>query len=94
MFLALGMTIVEAVILFFVPDIVSRLVGFGAEIAFRLIFPTLMEKEFSEWQAANPSVTPSSGWGAIGWGLLGILLFVVVALLVLTVLSVLLPGRQ
>ena len=30
-----------------------------------------MENEFSKWQGAHPSATPSNGWKAIGWGLVG-----------------------
>jgi hypothetical protein len=76
--LALGMAAAEAVIIFFIPDALSRLVGFGAEIAFLLIFPVFMENEFSEWQAAHPSTIPSNGWKAIGWGLVGTAVLVVI----------------
>ena len=93
MFLALGMSVVEAAILFFIPDVLSRFVGFGAEIAFLLVFPVFMEGPFSEWQAAHPDANPTSGWSAIGWGLVGTVLFLVIGFLVLVGLSALLPGR-
>jgi len=69
MLLALGTAAVLAVILFFIPDALSRLVGFGAEIAFLLIFPVFMENDFNEWQAAHPTATPSNGWNSIGMGI-------------------------
>ena len=93
MLLALGMTAAEGAILFFIPDILSRLVGFGAEIAFIMIFPVLMEKEFTAWQASHPGSAPSNGWKAIGWGLIGVALFLVVLFLVFIVLGAVLPGR-
>jgi hypothetical protein len=89
MFLALGMTVVEAAILFFIPGALS---GFVAEIAFLLFFPVFMGGPFREWQAAHPDANPSSGWSAIGWGLVGAVLFLVIVLLVLEGLSALLPG--
>jgi hypothetical protein len=92
--LALGATAAESVIVFFIPDALSRLVGLGAEIAFLLIFPIFMENEFSKWQAAHPSAVPSNGWKAIGWGLIGTLLFFVIAFFIFVGLSVLLPTRQ
>lgn len=94
MVLALVMAGVEAAILFFVPDALARLVGFGTEIAFLLIFPVFMEKEFSAWQVAHSSATPCNGWKAIGWGLVGTALFLVIAVPVFLGLSALLPGGQ
>lgn len=44
MLLALGAAAAEAAILFFIPDVLSRLVGFGAEIAFLLIFPVFIKE--------------------------------------------------
>jgi hypothetical protein len=93
-FLALGVAAVEAAILFFIPDVLSRLVGLGAEIAFLLIFPVFMEKEFSEWQATHSSATPSNGWNAMGWGLVGTVLVLAIFFLVFLGLSAVLPERQ
>jgi len=89
--LALGAAAAEAAILFFIPDVLSRPVGLGAEIAFLLIFPVFMENEFSAWQAIHPSAMPSNGGSAIGWGLLGTFLFLVIAFLVFLGLSALRP---
>ena len=94
MLLALGAAAAEAAILFFIPDVLSRLVGFGAEIAFLLISPVFMENEFSEWQATHPSATPSNGWNSIGWGLVGTAMFLVIFFLVFLGLSTVLPARQ
>ncbi|HKR84457.1 MAG TPA: hypothetical protein VJS37_09790 [Terriglobales bacterium] len=91
MLLALGFTMAEAVILFFVPDFVARLVGLGAEIGFRLIFPVYMEKEFNEWQASHASISPANGWKALGWGLVGIVLFFALIFLAVFVLAMLFP---
>lgn len=91
--LALAMAAVEAAILFFVPDGLSRLVGIGGEIAFRLIFPVFMEKEFVEWQATHADVRPSNGWRAIAWGLPGVVLFFVMLFVVFFGLYLVLPGR-
>lgn len=90
-FLALGFAILEVAILVFVPDAIARLIGIGFEIAFLMIFPVLMEKEFGRWQADHPATLPSSGWRAVGWGFLGILMFFVVALVVFIVLGMLVP---
>jgi FtsH-binding integral membrane protein len=94
MFLALGAAAVEAAILFCIPEVLARLVGFAAEIAFLLVFPVYMEGAFSEWQATDPSARPSSGWSAIGWGLVGTVVFLLIIFLVFVGLSPLLPeGR-
>jgi hypothetical protein len=94
MIVALGAAAVEAAILFFIPEALARMVGFGAEIAFLLFFPVYMEGTFSEWQATNPGARPSSGWSAIGWGLAGTVVFLLIILLVFVGLSPLLPeGR-
>lgn len=93
MFLALGVTTAEVAILMFVPEFLSRFVGLGAHVAFLLIFPVLMEKEFSQWQATHPNVMPSNGWNAIGWGLVGAVLFFVIAFLVFVGLSAQLPSQ-
>ena len=87
LFLALGLATAEAVILFFVPDAIGRFVGLGAEIAFRVIFPPYMEKEFDEWEATHASVNPANGWRAVAWGLPGVILFLALIFLVLFVLA-------
>jgi len=92
--LALGMSVAEAAIIFFIPDVFSRLVGLVAEIAFLLIFPVFMEKEFAEWEASHPSAAPSSGWNAIGWGFVGSVVFVVVISLVFVLLAAMIPGSH
>ena len=89
MFLALGFSVVEGAMLFFIPGAPT---GFVAEIAFLLFFPVLMEGAFREWQAAHPDANPSSGWSAIGWGLVGAVLLLGIVFLVLEALSALLPG--
>jgi len=89
--LALGMAAAEGVIIFFIPDALSRLVSFGAEIGFLLIFPVFMEKEFSEWQATHPGAMPSNGWKAIGWGVVGTAVLVVIFFLMFIALSKLRP---
>jgi len=88
LYLAFGIAAGEAVIIFFIPDVLTRLVGIVGEIVFLLMFPKLIEHEFGEWQAGNPDVTPSSGWNAIGWGFLGLGLFFVVAVAVMIILGV------
>jgi hypothetical protein len=94
MLLAVGAAAAEAAILFFIPESLSRLVGFGAEIAFLLVFPVFMENEFNEWQASRPSAAPSKGWNSIGWGFVGTAMFIVISLFVFFGLSALLPARQ
>lgn len=93
MLIAVALAAGEAAILFIIPEIVSRLVGFGAEIAFVLIFPAFMEKQFNEWQATHPSVPPSSGWSAIGWGVLGIVLFLAIVFLMFITFQSMTPAR-
>jgi len=93
MLLALGVTAAELTILLFIPEFLSGFVAFGAHVAFLLIFPVLMEKEFSEWQATHPHAMPSKGWNAIGWGLVGSVLFIVLAFLMFLGLSALLPSQ-
>jgi len=85
------MAAAEGVIIFFIPDALSRLVSFGAEIGFLLIFPVFMEKEFSEWQATHPGAMPSNGWKAIGWGVVGTAVLVVIFFLMFIALSKLRP---
>jgi hypothetical protein len=91
--LALGVTIAEVSILLFIPEFLVRFVALGAHVAFLLIFPVLMEKEFSEWQSTHPNAMPSNGWNAIGWGLVGTVLYFVIAFLVFLGLSALLPSQ-
>jgi len=93
MILALGVTAAEVGILLLIPEFLSRFVALGAHVVFLLIFPVLMEKEFSQWQATHPNAMPSNGWKAIGWGLVGIVLFFVIAFLVFLGLSALLPSQ-
>jgi hypothetical protein len=92
--LALGAAAAEAAILFFTPDALARGVGIGAEIAFLLIFPVFMEKEFSAWQVTHPSAMPSNGWNAIGWGPVGTVVFFVIVFLMFFVLSLLVPAGR
>jgi hypothetical protein len=94
MFLALGAAAVETAILIFIPEVLARLVGLGAEIVFLLVFPVFMEQEFREWQATDPSARPSSGWSAIGWGLVGTVVFLLISFLMVLGLSPLLPEGQ
>jgi hypothetical protein len=82
------------IVLTLVPDVLGRVVGLAAEIAFYLIYPRLQEAEFAEWQSAHPELHPSSGWGALGWGVAGLLLFFVVGFLVLFALMILFPSLQ
>lgn len=92
--LALAVAAVEGVILFFIPEVLAKLVGFSGEIAFLLIFPAFMQAQFHEWQAAHPGDSPSNGWSAIGWGLVGVVLLFVILLLVYFGLYLLLPGHE
>ena len=94
MILAFGVTAAEVGILLLIPEFLSRFVALGAHVVFLLIFPVLMEKEFSQWQATHPNAMPSNGWKAIGWGLVGIVLFFVIAVLVFLGLSALLPNSS
>lgn len=87
--IALGFAVVEAIILFFIPESLTGLVGLGAEIAFLLIFPVLMENEFRQWEASHPGAVPSTGWRAVGWGILGSIVFFVLTVLVFVMLAAL-----
>jgi hypothetical protein len=90
--LGLGLAALEMTVVFLVPDVVGRLIGLGAEIAFLLIFPPLMEGEFNGWQAENKDVSPANGWKAIGWGAVGVALLLAIATVVFFVLSAVFPG--
>jgi hypothetical protein len=90
--LTLIAAILLAILLILTPDILSRLIGFGAEIAFWLVFPRIQDWEFEDWQNAHPDVLPSNGWRAIGWGLLGLFLFLLTTFLVAMILSMLVPS--
>jgi len=90
--LALAVTAAEVGILLLIPEFLSQFAALGAHVAFLLIFPVLMEKEFGEWQATHPNAMPSNGWNAIGWGLVGTVLFFVIGFLVFLGLSALLPS--
>ncbi len=85
--LALSAAIVESGVLLFIPDILGRFVAVGAEIAFYLVFPPMMQREFNEWLTSNPSIGPASGWRAIHWGIIGIVLFVLILFVVTIVLG-------
>ena len=65
--LALLMAVAYSVVLFFIPDVLSRIVGLAAEAVFYVTFQRIQEREFAEWQAGNTSLSPSNGWKAIGW---------------------------
>ncbi len=93
MFLALTLALAMSTVLFFVPDQAGRAVGLVGEIVFLVLFRALIEKQFNQWQAAHPDVTPSSGWNAIGWGLLGAVMFVAISIMVAVAMYKLFPGR-
>ena len=83
-----------AVVLVLIPDVLGRIVGLAAEIAFYVIYPRLQEAEFAEWQGAHPDIQPLSGWGALGWGVAGLLLFFVVGFLTVFPLMIIFPSLQ
>lgn len=82
-------SIVIAVILLLTPDPFSRLIGLGLEFAAAAFFPKIQDEEYKEWQTANYSVEPSSGWRSIGWAFLGSLLFFLVIIIVGVIFSLL-----
>jgi uncharacterized membrane protein len=85
--LALLAMVVLALILFFTPEALARVVGFGAEAAFYVMFHRFQEREFAEWQAANATSQPSNGWKAIGWGFAGLFLALLIFFALAVVLS-------
>jgi hypothetical protein len=85
-------TAVLGAILILLPDLLGRLAGLAAEIAFYCVYPPLQENEFNEWQAEHPEVPPSNGWKALGWGLLGIVLFLLVCFLVSLPIALIFPN--
>lgn len=86
--LALSMALVYALVLFFIPEVWSRIVGLAAEAAFYVTFQRIQEREFADWQAANASLSPSNGWKAIGWGFAGLILFILIFFLIAFLLGV------
>ena len=90
--LTLIAAILVSILLVLTPDFLSRLIGIGTDIAFWLVFPRIQHQEFEDWQNAHPDVLPSNGWRAMGWGLLGLFLFLLTAILVGMILSVLVPS--
>jgi len=85
--LALLAAVLLALLLFFTPDSLSRIIGLAAEAAFYITFKRFQEREFAEWQAANASLLPSNGWKAIGWGFVGLFLFLLIFFAVVIVLG-------
>jgi hypothetical protein len=83
-----------AVVFLSIPDVLGRVVGLAAEIAFYQVYPRLQEKEFGEWQIAHAEIEPLSGWKAIGWSFAGLLLFLVVFFAVGFPLSILFPAAR
>jgi hypothetical protein len=79
-----------ALVLFFTPEALTRIVGLGAEAAFYFTFERFQEREFANWQAANATVQPSNGWMAVGWGFFG--LFLEVILFFAVVMALILCG--
>jgi hypothetical protein len=90
--LTIAVAAIMAIILILLPDGLSRLFGFVAEIMFYTVYPRLQKDEFAIWQTANPGVEPSNGWKALGWGVLGALLFFVIVILIAILLATLFPG--
>lgn len=88
----LGGAAVLAAILIMIPDVAGRIVGLAAEIAFYKIYPRLQEREFDEWQSANPDLQPLNGWKAIGWGFAGLVIFLVIIFAVAVPLFLLFPS--
>jgi hypothetical protein len=80
-----------AAIIIVIPDVLGRVVGLGAEIAFYKIYPGLQEKEFEAWQSANPDLQPLNGWKALGWGFAGLAIFVAIFFAVAVPLFLLFP---
>jgi hypothetical protein len=78
---------VAATILILIPDALGRPVGLGLEGVWFVIFPKIQNQEFTQWQAAHPDVTPSSGWKAIGWGFLGVAVFFLIGVLMAILLT-------
>ena len=87
--LALLAAALLAFALFFIPEGLSRIVELAAEAAFYVTFQKIQESEFAEWQLANASMQPSSGWKAIGWGLIGLILFLLIFMAIVFGLSML-----
>jgi hypothetical protein len=87
-------TVVFAAILILIPDALGRIVGIGAEIAFYKIYPGLQEREFDEWQSANPDLQPLNGWNAIGWGFAGMVIFLAIDFAVGIPLFLLFPSLR
>jgi len=85
--LALSIAVVYAVVVFFIPEGFSRILGFAAEAAFYFTFQKIQEREFTEWQTANSSLLPSNGWKAVGWGFAGLILFVLIFFLIVFLLG-------
>ena len=76
-----------ATVLILTPELLSRILGLAAEASAYATFQRVQSGDFSEWQAANPDLSPSSGWKAIGAGIAGFILFVLIAFLVAFFLS-------
>jgi hypothetical protein len=81
-------SILLAVVLFFTPEVLSRIVGLAGEGAFFFAFRNIQEAEFTQWQTANPTAKPSNGWRAIGWGLIGVVLWIILFLLISFLLAI------
>lgn len=81
------MALVYAFVLFFIPEILSRIAALAAEAIFYVTFQKIQEREFAEWQTANASLSPSNGWKAIAWGFAGLVVFIAIFFLVAFLLS-------
>ena len=84
--------IVFAAIILSISEGLGRLIGLGAEIGFYKLYPTFQEREFAEWQTAHPGMETASGWKAVGWGFAGLTMFLLVAIVVGVVMSLLLQS--
>jgi hypothetical protein len=82
-----------AVVLLLTPDLPGRVIAFAAEFTFYKVYASIQEKEFADWQTANPSVEPQNGWKALGWGFAGLALFVLIIIGVAIPLSMVLPSE-
>jgi len=84
--------VVLAVVLVLTPDLLGRAIGLAADIAFFKVYASIQEKEFADWQSANPGIEPQNGWKALGWGVAGLVLFIVIIILVELALSMIFPS--
>ena len=63
---------------------IKRIILLAVEGAGYSVFPSIIREDYVRWKTANPDVKPRNDWAAVGLGVLGALVYLTIAVLILT----------